>query len=131
MLDDPRCVSRRLALCGIICVLRYNNNDSDDIAWNDDERSKTTPTLATVMNFIIAFSLSLSSSCARTHVYTTRKERAALRCCCCSRGIRATDSLLSFLGDISEDGNGVTENQGGRRQPRRWCVVGEREECRG
>ena len=81
MLDDPRCVSRRLALCGIICVLRYNNNDSDDIAWNDDERSKTTPTLATVMNFIIAFSLSLSLFLlhARAHTYI-QHERNARHC---------------------------------------------------
>lgn len=48
-----------------------NNNDSDDIACND-ERLKTTPTLATVMNFIIAFSLSIPRPCLSSHLFHAR-----------------------------------------------------------
>lgn len=112
-----------------------NNNDSDDIAWND-ERLKTTPTLATVMNFIIAFSLSIPRPCLasrlfharaheHTHVRHTKETRGALRHCAVAVALTASVQLTrSFpFSVISEDGNGVTENRGGRRQQRGTSVV--------
>lgn len=112
-----------------------NNNDSDDIANGEDDAD---PRYGNEFHYRLLSPspeiprLRLLHFCARTiHTYVvaspTQKERAPLRCCCCSHGIRATDSLLSFLGDI-----------GGRQRGHResgWTAaarhIGEREECRG
>lgn len=122
MLDDPRCVTTTR-------IMRHYMRITIIITTATTSRTvKTTPTLATVMNFIIAFSLplprspvSVSSISARaqyTRTSSPAQHKRNARHCAVAVALTASVQLTrSFpFSVISEDGNGVTENQGGRRQ---------------